>query len=152
MVQQIGEIGEFYPGETIAKTDILYNRFVARGDNLEDIIYADADNEAVGVAEFDYRQYNPDLSTRIGWLAGETLPVKGNGWAYVEAGEDLVKDQYVMAGTDGVAMIFVDPTIASTPTGANVEAVETIPYTKKGKVILPATAGNLAKIQLYNCL
>lgn len=149
MAEKIAEIGEYYPGETIAEELVYFNRFVKRGTDLYDIKMCDAGENCIGAVEFDYRAKFKDDSARTGWKQGEELPVKGNGWAWIVSGEALTKGDKVKAGTDGVAMKYTALDAAGSYSESGIQAIADQEDIRLGEVLIGTTTpGNLVKIQL----
>lgn len=151
MVERQGEYGQHLPAETFAGGTIPFNRFVKRdASDYRKFIVCGANEDADGLAEYDFRGNNIDGSPRTGWVTGEELAIKESGIGIILTGEVLNVGDYVKSGANGVAMKYEFPAPASAYAKGTAEAMAAMPKLVKGKVIKGAGNNELVKVKLRN--
>jgi hypothetical protein len=133
-------------------TVIPFNRFVIFGTTMTQAKLCGAGGKAMGATEYDLRMYNPDNSTRTGYLNEEIIRIRNFGIAIVEAGDAVTAGAYVKSDSTGRAITYTKPTInATTYTNTEIEAVRDMSEICLGTALTSATeAGELIEVELVN--
>lgn len=146
---KLGQDYDVYPRK-VAEGTIPFRRFVKQGTGDDGVALCGAQEEALGVSEFDLRSYNLDGSARTGYVQYEKLPIRRKGIAIVEAATAMTVGTLVESSSIGKASPYTAPS-ASSPNYlySDLASVRDAYKIVQGRVQTAATAaGDLIEVDL----